>query len=650
MLERLEELKLKLVYLLTGEFILSLFVLFFFERWLYFVLSILGILNFFLLVAGIIVVTQGVKERMLHLTRVVGSNIKHALDIGKVGFLSFDNQYVVDYKSEFFDELNFDWVGQRVTSIHPQIGQILSGEVNQLSIEIEDIKYEIMRIGNTLFFKDISDFSRAQKQFIDNSVVIGYIHFDNFEESTQYQEEQTIANIDTGIRQPVIEWAKKNGMFLRRVKADRFLVVLNEKIFKNILNERFEILNQIRESAAQLDLAISLSMAFAKGTTNFDELEELANQALELAQNRGGDQVAIKHVGKQTQYFGGTLVSNEKRNKVKVRVMAQSIKELIMKSTQIIIVGHKEMDFDCMGSALAMSRICSALQKQSCIVTSGGIEKMMKAAFDLHAEHLQGRHSFVSETQAINRINDNTLVIMLDHHLAEHSNGEHIIHKAKRICVIDHHRRGKDFTFDPTLVYIESWSSSVVELLSELMQYMGIRNFISSIESTIMLTGMIVDTNRFRLKTSSRTYEAAAYLRLIGAEPGDADSFLKETYDEFELKTKVLQHAQYLDNGIVIVPYSDQLLARPVMSMVADQLLGVLNVEASFVIAKVGENSAAISARSRGKFNVQFVLEKLGGGGHYTAAAVQKEHISVEELTKLCIEEINQYIESGGNL
>ena len=307
MLERLEELKLQLVYLLTGEFILSLFILFFFERWLLLVLSILGILNFVLLIAIIIVVTRGVKERMLHLTRVVGSNVKHALDIGRVGFLSFDDQYVVDYTSEFFDEFNLDWVGQRVTSIHPQIGQILSGEVNHLAIELEEVKYEIKRVGNTLFFKDISDISRIQKQFLDNSVVIGYIHFDNYEESTQYQEEQTIANIDSGIRQPVIDWAKKNGMFLRRVKADRFLVVLNEKIFKNILNERFEILNQIRESATHLDLAISLSMAFAKGTTDFDELEELANQGLELAQNRGGDQVAIKHVGRQTQYFGGTL-------------------------------------------------------------------------------------------------------------------------------------------------------------------------------------------------------------------------------------------------------------------------------------------------------------------------------------------------------
>jgi len=650
MISRLEDLKLQLVYLLTGEFILSLFALFFFERWLLLVLSIIGVINFAILIALLVVLTRGVKERMLHLSRVVGSNVKFALDIGRVGFLSFDDQYVVDYTSEFFDNFNFEWIGQRVTSIHPQIGQILSGEVNQLTIDIDEVSYEVKRVGNTLFFKDISDLQKIQKQYLDNSVVIGYIHFDNYEESTQYQEEHTIAAIDTAIRQPVIEWAKKNGMFLRRVKADRFLVVLNEKIFKNVLNERFEILNQIREGSTHLDLAISLSMAFAKGTTDFNELEELANQALELAQNRGGDQVAIKHVGKQTQYFGGTLVSNEKRNKVKVRVMALSIKELIVKASNIIIVGHKEMDFDCMGSALAMSRICTAHQKSSSIVTSGGIEKMMKAAFDLHEEHLQSRHTFVSESQALNTLNDNTLVIMIDHHLAEHSNGEQLLHKAKHICVIDHHRRGKDFTFDPTLVYIESWSSSVVELMSELMQYMGIRNFLSSIETTIMLTGMMVDTNRFRLKTSSRTYEAAAYLRVLGAEPSDADSFLKETYDEFELKTKVLHQAQYLDNGIVIVPYDGKPLARPVMSMVADQLLGVSDVEASFVIAKVSENSVAISARSKGKFNVQFVLEKMGGGGHYTAAAVQKDNISVEELTRLCTEEINRYIESGGNL
>jgi c-di-AMP phosphodiesterase-like protein len=649
MLERIEELKLQLVYLLTGEFILSLFVLFFFDQWLLLILSVIGVLNFVLIVTLMIVLTRGIKERMLHLTRVVGSNIKYALDIGRVGFLSFDEQYTVDYTSEFFDEFDFDWIGQRVTSIHPQLGQILSGEVKSLVIDLEDATYEIKRVNNTLFFKDISDLQVIQKELHDNAVVIGYIHFDNYEESTQYQEEHTIASIDASIRQPVIEWAKKKGMFLRRVKADRFLVVLNEKIFKTILEERFEILNHIREGSTKLDLAISLSMAFAKGTSDFNELEELANQALELAQNRGGDQVAIKQVGKQTQYYGGTLVSNEKRNKVKVRVMAQSLKELIVKSSNVIIVGHKEMDFDCIGSALAMSRICSAHHKASNIVTSGGIEKMMKTAFDQHQEHLQGRHTFVSESQALSSLNENTLVIMMDHHLAEHSNGENIIKKAKHICVIDHHRRGKDFTFDPTLVYIESWSSSVVELISELMQYMGIRNFLSPIEATIMLTGMMVDTNRFRLKTSSRTYEAAAYLRSIGAEPSDADAFLKESFDEFELKTKVLHQARYLDYGVVLVPYDEDILQRPTMSMVADQLLGISDIEASFVVARVSEHQVAVSARSRGKFNVQFILEKLGGGGHFTAAAVQKEHMSVHDLAQLCIEEINKYIETGGN-
>ncbi|MCD8519631.1 MAG: hypothetical protein LRY24_01880 [Erysipelotrichaceae bacterium] len=222
MIERLEELKLQLVYFLTGEFIVSLFVLFFFEQWLWLVLSIVGIANFIIIVALIVVLSRGMKERLLQLTRVVGSNIKSALDIGRVGFLSFDEQYIVDYTSEFFDEFNYDWIGQRVTSIHPQIGQIISGEVKNLTIELDEVTYDIHRVNNTLFFKDISDLQKIQKALNDNAVVIGYIHFDNYEESTQYQEEHTIANIDASIRQPVIEWAKKKGMFLRRVKADPF--------------------------------------------------------------------------------------------------------------------------------------------------------------------------------------------------------------------------------------------------------------------------------------------------------------------------------------------------------------------------------------------------------------------------------------------
>lgn len=650
MLERIEELKLQLVYILTGEFILAIFTLFFFNQWFLSILSIIAITNFALIIAIILIVSQGIKERMLYLSRVVGSNVKTALDIARVGFLSFDEQYLVDYTSDFFDQFDYDWIGQRVTSIHPQLGQVISGELKALNIELDEVSYSIHRVNNTLFFKDVSDVQKIQKLYQNDAVVIGYIQFDNYEESTQYQEEHMIASIDATIRQPVNEWAKQRGMFLRRVKADRFLVVLNERIFKLLLQQRFEIVNQIRDASAKLEVAISLSMAFAKGTTDFNELEELANQALELAQNRGGDQVAIKEVGKQTQYYGGNVVSNEKRNKVKVRVMAQSLKELLVKSSNIILVGHKEMDFDCLSSALAMSRICTALQKPSAIVLSGGIEKMMKAAFEKHFDHLHTRHSFITEQHALNNLQDNTLVVMLDHHLAEHSNGEAILAKAKKICVIDHHRRGKDFAFDPTLVYIESWSSSVVELICELSQYMSVRNILSPIEATMMLTGMMVDTNRFRLKTSSRTYEAAAFLRSIGAEPTDADSFLKETFDEFELKTNVLHQAQYLDYGVVLVPYKETILARPVMSMVADQLLGISDIEASFVVAKVSETNVAISARSRGKFNVQYILEKMGGGGHFTAAAVQAENTSVDALTQRCIEEIKNYVETGGKI
>ena len=172
MIERLEELKLQLVYFLTGEFIVSLFVLFFFEQWLWLILSIIGIANFIIIVALIVVLSHGMKERILQLTRVVGSNIKSALDIGRVGFLSFDKQYVVDYTSEFFDEFNYDWIGQRVTSIHPQIGQIISGEVKNLTIELDEVTYDVHRLNNTLFFKDVSDLQKIQKALNDNAVVI----------------------------------------------------------------------------------------------------------------------------------------------------------------------------------------------------------------------------------------------------------------------------------------------------------------------------------------------------------------------------------------------------------------------------------------------------------------------------------------------
>jgi c-di-AMP phosphodiesterase-like protein len=252
-----------------------------------------------------------------------------------------------------------------------------------------------------------------------------------------------------------------------------------------------------------------------------------------------------------------------------------------------------------------------------------------------HEDELASRHEFISEKDALELYNESTLVVMVDHHKKQQSNGSALLDIAKKIIVIDHHRRNDDFPFDPMMVYIESSASSVAELITELIPYFALPIDLSNIEATIMLTGIMVDTNRFRNRTGSRTFEAASALKSYGADPIAADSMLKDEYEEFMLKTSILSFAQYLDNNVVLVPYKESKpISRTLMSQVADYLLNVKGVEASFVCARIDSNLIAISGRSKGNVNVQVIMEALHGGGHFTAAAAQKENTTVDALSE----------------
>jgi c-di-AMP phosphodiesterase-like protein len=643
--DRFEKLKIQIITGLIAQVIVLFAFFMFLFNWAFAVLLVFFVIDTALLGFLLYRYQVDLKERVISITRILGKEAKDALLLGGIGLITYDENHVVTWANELFEERGMYLIGERITNLDPKINELFMGESESISLTINEHTYQISRKENAhlLFVKDISEFQRLKETYNNEQVVIGYVHLDNYEETTQYEEEQAIAYIDAKIRQPVVEWAKNHSMFVRRVKSDRFLIVLNERVYNKLVEERFNILDYIRETSHQMDITITLSMAFAKGSSDFLLLDEMANSALELAQSRGGDQVAIKQHNKEIVYFGGNSQAQEKRSKVRVRVMAHSIKELLIQASQIVIVSHKEMDFDCMGAALALSRIANALSKPVYIISkSGGVEEKLSKSIIKYKDHLEQRHRFISENEAVEMYNDQMLVVMIDHHKGEQSNGAALIEIAKKVVVIDHHRRAKDFDFNPMLVYIESSASSVSELITELLPYFALPIDLSGIESTMMLTGLMVDTNRFRNRTGSRTFEAASALKAFGADPVEADSLLKDEFNEFELKTNILSYATYLDHGVVVVPYiENKAISRTLMSQVADMLLNIQGVEASFVCAKVDGNVIALSARSKGTINVQVIMEALKGGGHFTAAAVQKENTTVEEV----IEELKAAID-----
>ena len=484
--------------------------------------------------------------------------------------------------------------------------------------------------------RDITELFNLRQEKHNNGIVVGLLQLDNYNEYQQYEDDTVMSQINTRLRQPLFEWAREMGMFTRRLRSDRILVLLDEEIYEKLEKAKFPILNTVRATAEEMDVSITLSMAFARGTSNYVVLDGMINELIELAQSRGGDQVAVRAYGHSVHYFGGNSESKSDRSKVRVRVMSQTIREAIIDSGQVFIVGHQMMDFDCMGAALCMSRIAQRCERRTFVVSEGcSKDAQLEDALRLYRDPLSLRHAFLSEDAALAQLQENDLVIMVDHHAPAQSCAQRLIDQAKRIIVIDHHRRSAGFVNGPLVTYLESGASSACELTTEMLSYQPNRVDISDEEATIMYLGIVVDTNRFKMRAGSRTFEAAAVLKKLGADPVSAENILSERYDQFEEKTAIAKYARLYRGRYMIAAVEEEIYpSRPLMAQVADQLLTIRGVEASFVIAKTAkENDAvAVSSRSRGNVNVQTIMEKMKGGGHFTAAALQREHAQVADI------------------
>lgn len=614
----------------------------FFQEFLPFVLLILLIVNAVILLSNVYYNFRQSRSRLISIQQVLGKEAKDALLFGDIGLVTFDENYVIEWMSELFEDSSKRFIGEKISTWIPETSDLIRGNQNEIVVNYRNYILKIARFkqGNTLFVKDVTRQENAIQDYLNNRVVLGLVHFDNYQDETQYDDEQKASTIDVQIRQPIIKWAKDHGMFIRRIRADRFMLVLNERIFQQLVNENFDILAQTRRASSRNDLSITLSMAFSKGTNDFAALEEMSNRALELTQGRGGDQVAVKSHNQEIQYFGGNTQAQEKTSKVRVRVLSQTIRDMVLNSENVIIAGHTNMDFDCLGAALGMSRIVQSYKKPVAIITqSGGLEEKLEKVVERNFSQLSSAHDLISEQEAISLLKPSTLLIMVDHHSMAQSNAQDVINEVGKIAIIDHHRRTSDFKFNPALAYIETAFSSTCEMVTELFLYQRKSIDLTELEATIMYAGMLIDTNHFRVRSGSRTFEAAAQLRQLKANPQLADSFMKDTFEEFELKSDILSRAELIDN-FVIISYDDKIVSRTMISQVADEALSVEGVEASFVITNIQENKVGVSARSKGNVNVQVLMEALGGGGHFTAAAMQEEDTDVTTVTARVIDVI----------
>lgn len=592
------------------------------------------------------------KKRIFSITRILGNDAKEAFNFGEVGIVTYDDKGIVTWMSDLFYERAIVDVNKNLGHQIPDLVPLIQGEVDRLELTVGEHTYSAVRKegATILFFKDVTELKQVKQQMEEDSLVLGFIKVDNFEEAIQYVDEHKATQITGTIRQSIMDWAKEYNMILRRYKNDRYMMIMNESNYVNVVNDRFKILDTIRRDAEKLDVAITLSMSFARGTNDIMALDEMAFEALELAQSRGGDQVVYKKFGQDPVFFGGTTEAFEKRSRVRVRVMAQTIRDLILESSNVIIVGHQNADFDCVGSALCMSAIVRSYHKECAIVLrSGGVEEKLTRALEKYDSVLGDRHMFVSEEEALESLGDETLVIAVDHHILSQSNAKEVLQNAKKVVIVDHHRRGMDLIPNAILLYIEASASSTSELALDLMHYQQTYVDINEVEATVMLTGILIDTNRFRNHTGTRTFEAAASLRKLGADIQESDELLKDSFEEFEMKQMAMRSLQLLEDGVVVSAMDDSYkTSRAILSQVADYILSVKDIEAAFVIGQTLDGRIGISARSKGNVNCQVLMEVFQGGGHFAAAAAQISNQTVKEVNDRLVEAIHKYFSEEG--
>lgn len=469
---------------------------------------------------------------------------------------------------------------------------------------------------------DMTEQWSLAKRYEDEKIALGIVMMDNFEEVAQGMDEQQRTLVLSRVTGRMSEWAQEHGMLLRRMSADRYLIVTNKQTLRRLEQSRFDLLDEVREMTADLKLPLTLSIGFAAGFDSILEIGQQAQSSLDIALGRGGDQAVVR-VGQRQSFYGGKSSAVEKRTRVRARVIAHALRDLIRDSDNVIVMGHAEPDMDAIGASVGVWKMARHLGKESFIVledVNPSIERIM----NLLREDDQLYAGFVKPEQALMRATRRTLAVVVDTHRASMVPEPRLFEQTERVVIIDHHRRSEEIIQDAVLVYMEPYASSTCELVTELLQYVDEDIELEPREATALLAGITVDTKSFSVRTGARTFEAASYLRRSGADGAAVQRMMQEKLEEYVRKAEIVRHAEIWGEDIAIAAVErGEPVPQLLIAQAADMLMNMSGIAASFVIAKRPDGLVGISARSQGKINVQVVMEKLGGGGHLNDAAAQ---------------------------
>lgn len=483
-----------------------------------------------------------------------------------------------------------------------------------------------------LYFIDNTELVQLKDKYNDERITVGLVMIDNYDELMQSLEDPGPPQLLAEIEKRINNWLGFTDGIIKKIERDKYLVVMEKRYLAELEKRKFDILDDVKEINIGNRIPVTLSMGFGLNESNLEGNYNNAQTAIDISLARGGDQVVIKD-GEIFKFYGGKTRELEKRTRVKARVIAYALRELIDQAERVVIMGHENGDVDSLGASLGVYRIAASRNKKAYIVLNKSnfmIDKLLKKLL----ENPEYQEVFLKKAEAMDMIAEKTLVIVVDTHRPAFTECPEILDMTDQVVVIDHHRRGAEFIKDPLLVYQETYASSTCEMVTELLQYVDDKIKITQDEADALLAGIVIDTKNFTFKTGVRTFEAASYLRRKGADTISIRYLFQDDLDTYTVVSNVVKNARILEGGIAISEVPANVKNQHLIAAKAsDELLLLSGIEAAFVLCST-EEGVSISGRSLGDLNVQAILEKLGGGGHMSVAGAQLDEITMEEAKK----------------
>lgn len=503
-----------------------------------------------------------------------------------------------------------------------------------------------------VYLLDITRYANIEEKYKQERLAIGLIFIDNYDELSQAMGDQNLTNMSSYVQTTLSKYAGQFNSYLKRIDEDHFILLTHMHDLAKMEDNKFSILDKVRTESSRKNMPLTLSIGIAFGSESLNEIADQAQSNLDLALGRGGDQVVVKQSGHEARFYGGKSNPMEKRTRVRARMVSQALVELFKGVDHVFVQGHRNPDLDAIGSAIGIVKIARIHGVKASVVLDVDhvnydvgrlIAKMQAAGID--------KDVFISPKDALEAATDESLLVLTDHSKYSITYDPELYKRLKnRLIIIDHHRRGEEFPENPMLVYIEPYASSTCELVTEMIEYQpqGGEGVLTDLEASAMLAGITVDSKEFSLRTGTRTFDAASYLRSIGADTQVVSELLKENIDNYLQRSHLVSTIDMIEPNMALLMGEDNKIYDPIITaQAADTALSLEHVDASFALTRRSKDVIGISARSMGNVNVQVIMEKLGGGGHLSNAATQIKGVTVEEAKDKLLAAINEYLKEN---